>query len=208
MAQQVHQPPALPPHPITDDNQDWDTYRDKWRDYCQNWRIYHNQQQLPEQKIDGWQDYYNAWSTHWAKKDHPWRTEPEIDKDRQTELTNYRCAATPTILLGNYPFRGKVLDRADVEWLLATPDHRQVNRSDEHQQEYHQRLDLRGAILQGANLKNLPLAHLYGGLASDEWRGATKEQREAAAMYLEGADLNAWCELAGWIYQSSKSSLG
>jgi len=40
------------------------------------------------------------------------------------------------------------------------------------------------------NLSRLPLNQLRGGLGSAEWRLATPEQREAAAIHLEGADLN------------------
>ncbi len=51
-----------------------------------------------------------------------WRTEPEIDTERQRYLAERRAIA-PDIEQGIYPFRGIKLSRADVEWLLATHAH-------------------------------------------------------------------------------------
>jgi hypothetical protein len=50
-----------------------------------------------------------------------WRTEPEIDESRQQELAARRGVVS-SIARGVYPFRGIVLGRADIEWLLATHD--------------------------------------------------------------------------------------
>lgn len=50
-------------------------------------------------------------------------------------------------------------------------------------------LDLRGADLRGVDVSNLPLERLWGGLPYDWWREASTEQREAAAVLLEGANL-------------------
>jgi len=63
-------------------------------------------------------------------------------------------------------------------------------------------LDVRGADLEGAQLRSLPLARLHGGLAFlafTERLRATPEQREWAAAHLEGADL-VYARLEGaWL---------
>src|SRR2546423_12696214 len=48
-----------------------------------------------------------------------WRTEPEIETERQTFLAE-RLAITSDIQLGMYPFKDVKLTRADIEWLLVT----------------------------------------------------------------------------------------
>jgi hypothetical protein len=85
----------------------------------------------------------SAWRTHWKAQKQPWRTEPEIDPQRQMELNQCR-AIIPNIEKGIYPFKGMKLSRADVEWLLATHEDGRgpVNWSDESQREY-EGLDLR-----------------------------------------------------------------
>src|SRR5258708_35694943 len=89
------------------------------------------------------------------------------------------------------------LNRADVEWLLATHANGHGPRvgSDEQQR---QGLDLRGADLRDADLHALPLARLRGSLTREEWEEATAQQRAAAAVLLTGADLSeAHLERAG-----------
>lgn len=58
-----------------------------------------------------------AWRAYWQAQGMEWRTEPEIDEERQLFLTERR-AVTPDIERGNYPFRdekGRItLTRADV----------------------------------------------------------------------------------------------
>jgi uncharacterized protein YjbI with pentapeptide repeats len=119
-----------------------------------------------------------------------WRTEPEIDAERQQFLRE-RLAIQPDVNQGIYPFKGVKLTRADVEWLLATHEDGRgpVDRDDE-QQRGRMGLDLRGADLRHVNLCGLPLARTRGGLTRSEWSHATPEQREAAALHLEGADLS------------------
>ena len=53
------------------------------------------------------------------KTQYSWRTEPEIDFERQKFLTQ-RLAVQPDIQRGIYPFKDVKLSRADIEWLLAT----------------------------------------------------------------------------------------
>ncbi len=128
-----------------------------------------------------------AWLAYWQKQDQPWRTEPEIRPERQAELEKCR-ALVPDIEKGIYPFKGMKLDRADVEWLLATHDGGPVKRSDEKER-VCEGLDVRGADLQEANLHELPLTRLRGGLTSDEWLKATEEQRSSAVVLMRGAKL-------------------
>jgi len=79
-----------------------------------------------------------------------------------------------------------------------------IDRNDPTQQE-RQGVDLRGAYLQGEDLRELPLARLRGGLlkwseggSKDEWVAATPDQREAAAVHLDRANL-AYTHLEGAI---------
>src|SRR5947207_982956 len=64
-------------------------------------------------------DDKEAWRAYWAKQGQPWRTEPEIDAERQKYLDERRTVP-PDINKGIYPFKDIKLNRADVEWLLAT----------------------------------------------------------------------------------------
>ncbi len=122
---------------------------------------------------------------------HPaWRTEPEIDAERQQFLR--QCLAiVPDFQRGIYPFKEMRLTRADVEWLLATHEQGRgpVDWSDVSQHE-RQGIDLRGADLRHVNLRGLPLACMRGGLTKQEWVETTLEQRGLAGVRLEHADLN------------------
>lgn len=131
----------------------------------------------------------------------PWRTEPKINEERQQFLANRR-EVKPDLEKGIYPFRdgnGSVtLNRADVEWLLATHADGtwvtaagSMSHSGSGNLHFRQGLDLRGANLRGVNLSRLPLFQTYGGLESGEWHKATYLQREAAALHLEEANLGA-----------------
>ncbi len=119
-----------------------------------------------------------------------WRTEPEIDSDRQQFLRH--CLTTvPDIQQSIYPFKEVQLTRADVEWLLVTHEQGQgpIDWSDSTQRE-RQGIDLRGADLRHVNLRHLPLACLRGGLTQQEWIATTLEQRAQAGVHLEHADLS------------------
>lgn len=119
-----------------------------------------------------------------------WRTEPEIDAERQQFLRE-RLAIQPDVQRGIYPFKGITLTRADVEWLLAThEDGRGSVDWDDEKQRGRMGLDLCGADLRHVDLHGLPLVRIHGGLVRREWSHATPEQREAAALHLEGADLS------------------
>ncbi len=153
-------------------------------------------------------DDKEVWKAYWKAQGQHWRTEPEIDEERQKFLTERR-AIVPDIEQGIYPFREIDLSRADVEWLLATHEngHGPINWNDESQQE-RQGLDLRGSILDRTNLSNLPLAKLQAGLSewgddniTDQSSIASFEFACLSSAHLEGANLRGValrrCDLRG-----------
>jgi hypothetical protein len=148
--------------------------------------------QLPRPTTDD----RDAWRAYWQAQGMPWRTEPEIDAERQRFLIERR-AIHPDIERGIYPFRdengGIKLTRADVEWLLTTYESGgtcgPVDWSDWKQRD-REGLDLRGAELRKVDLSRLPLARMHGGLNRFEWTGTTLEQRDTAAVHLEQANLS------------------
>src|SRR5437762_4393238 len=95
---------------------------------------------------------YDAWKVYWQEQNQPWRTEPEIDKERQVYLNERRCIP-PDIKQCVYPFKDIKLSRADVEWLLATHEvgRGPVDWSDKTQR-MRDGLDLRGADLRNVDL--------------------------------------------------------
>src|SRR5260370_15692501 len=66
------------------------------------------------------------------------------------------------------------VNRADVEWLLATYEDSFTPQTG---------LDVRGADLDGVDLSRLPLIGLCGGLTIDEWESASEEQRKIAEVH-------------------------
>ncbi len=125
----------------------------------------------------------DAWQNYWRKKGQFWRTEPEIDAERQAQLQQYLTSKSEA-----GPFKGTELSRADIEWLLAAYGESDVAGSSHPQQE-RWLLDVRGADLRRARLSGLPLAGLCGGLNMEEWVLAADEQRDDAAVWLERAEL-------------------
>lgn len=115
---------------------------------------------------------------------------PEITYERQAWLARRRGIA-PDIERGVYPFGGVKLTSADVEWLLVTHDDLGSVEWSPPVRDGSSRtgLDLRGADLRGENLSGLLLTRLIGGLEKGEWNTATPEQREAAAVHLEEAQI-------------------
>lgn len=134
-----------------------------------------------------------AWKAHWEAQGQSWRTEPEIAEERQQVFAKLQ-SITPNIEQGDYPFKGIKLNRADVEWLLATHENGQgpIDWNDERQRT-REGLDLRGADLRKADLHELPLARTKSGLkwltTTDEWLSTTSEHLEIARIHLEGANL-------------------
>jgi uncharacterized protein YjbI with pentapeptide repeats len=128
-------------------------------------------------------------NTFWAERGQPWRTEPEIAPERQAELAARR-ATVPDAVRGSYPFKGVRLDRADIEWLLAThEDGRGPVDPNDASQAGRVGLDLRGADLSRARLSNLPLARTGCEAAGLNLLDLTPEQRRKMAIDLRGAHL-------------------
>ena len=127
-----------------------------------------------------------AWKAYWKAQGQPWRTEPEIDKERQAHL-DARRNIKPNWEQGIFPFRSLKLNRADIEWLLATHENGRgpVDWNDESQRE-REGLDLRGADLSKVDLHSLPLACMRGGLTGSDWYLASPEQAEFAAINMRG----------------------
>jgi uncharacterized protein YjbI with pentapeptide repeats len=113
-----------------------------------------------------------VWRAHWTSQEQPWRTEPEIDTARQKYLE--KCLYSITKEKQNsYPFQNIALNRADIEWLLAT--RLQLRKHDD--------LDLRGAHLRNIDLYRLPLARTNLG-------EALLEGSLIIETHLEGVNLN------------------
>src|SRR5260370_21008242 len=68
-------------------------------------------------------DDRDAWKAYWETQGMPWRTEPEVDEERQQYLAERRTIQLD-IKQSIYPFKDIKLTRADVEWLLATHESR------------------------------------------------------------------------------------
>lgn len=125
----------------------------------------------------------------------PWRTEPEIALERQIVLEERR-QIKPDVDIGIYPFRDKhgpiKLNRADLEWLLATHESTNVRGSvvgDDSQQRIRHGLCIQGADLSDQNLANLPLSNLQAGLDLHEWMQTTRIEDELAGCHFERAVL-------------------
>src|SRR5258708_2276883 len=104
-------------------------------------------------------DDKEAWKTYWKEQGQTWRTEPEIDAERQKYLAE-RHSITSDVKQGIYPFDNIKLSRADVEWLLATRyEHAPLNGG--KVQPYERwGLDLRGADLRLEDLSRLPFSNI------------------------------------------------
>src|SRR5258708_3417452 len=109
-------------------------------------------------------DDKEAWKAYWKEQGQPWRTEPEISKERQKYLAERRKIKTD-FQQCIYPFKDIRLERADIEWLLSTHENNRgpIDWNDESQRE-REGLDLRGADLSNEDLSHLPLAKLCCGV--------------------------------------------
>src|SRR2546430_3284219 len=58
----------------------------------------------------------DIWQTYWKGLGQPWRTEPEIDVERQETLT--KCLKVSDVEKQS-AFKGMKLSRGDIEWLVA-----------------------------------------------------------------------------------------
>lgn len=137
---------------------------------------------------------YSSWNDYWTKvHNQPWRTEPEIDEERQKELARRREAIQPDIENGIYPFKDiePKLTRADVEWLLATHRSGGMEGPVDWSEKGPRRigLNVQGADLRSVDLRNLPLTCMNGGFLANQSSMMTPEQRDAAGVHMEGANL-------------------
>lgn len=141
---------------------------------------------LPQRPLT---DDRSAWRKFWQSQDQPWRTEPEVEQERQNYLAQ-RLEIKPDIEHGIYAFKDIPLSRADVEWLLINHENGlgPVNWSDEKQRR-RDGLDLRGANLKQVDLSHLPLARIRGGLTWDEWDESTEQQRSRATVLMQETNL-------------------
>ena len=124
----------------------------------------------PPQRRPKSADDCEGWKAFWAAQGMLWRTEPEIGEERQHYLAERR-RIMPDIEKGVYPFKDVKLDRADVEWLLATHESRGkigpvkwIEEKDKPEDQWRQGVDLRGADLRQVDLSALPLDCIQGGL--------------------------------------------
>jgi uncharacterized protein YjbI with pentapeptide repeats len=137
-------------------------------------------------------DDRDAWSAYWTALGMPWRIEPEISADRQAYLLKQRAIHTD-IQQGVFPFRAIKLARADVEWLLVMHESGGVQGPvdwSDAKQRTREGLDLRAAILQDADLHDLPLTRLRAGLSLAEYALTERDMHEVAAAHMERANFN------------------
>lgn len=147
-------------------------------------------------------DGFESWNAYWTAQGMSWRTEPEIDEERQQFLAA-RHAIDTDVNHGMYPFsdgeHSISLRRADIEWLVARYCYIAASngRQDGSQhQQFPSYLDLRGASLRGADLSYIPLPGLQGGLEVGQWVLLTPEQASRVVVHFEGANLTG-CDLRG-----------
>ncbi len=153
-------------------------------------------QNITLEELEDAREAYKIWKVgkdYWESRGQPWRREPEIDEERQRFLAERR-SITPDLEKDIYPFKDITLDRADVEWLLATHENGRgpIDWSDESQRDRFG-LDLRGADLRGAHLGNLPLAcmgRVESEIAEEFDMKFHLDRNDAATMHLEGASLS------------------
>ncbi len=146
----------------------------------------------------------DPWRIHWQKQNQEWRTKPEISRERQAQL-----AGRLTVPHYEYPFKGMVLSRADVEWLLANHHGGQGPvQWDDAKDWRREGLDLRGAILCGEDLRGLPLTRLFARYADlqrvrlfdahlevADFVGVNLRHADLSFAYLEQANFaGAWME--------------
>jgi uncharacterized protein YjbI with pentapeptide repeats len=112
------------------------------------------------------------WQMYWSIRLQPWRREPEISYERRKYLSHLR-EVPQNIAWRLLPFVGIVLTRADIEWLLSTLENDNFSGPVDWRdisQRTRSGLNLCGAILNGVDLSDLPLARLRGGLTEAEAR--------------------------------------
>ncbi|OLD80477.1 MAG: hypothetical protein AUG54_05205 [Ktedonobacter sp. 13_1_20CM_4_53_7] len=146
-----------------------------------------------------------AWETYWKAQGEPWRTEPEIEPERQKYLAERR-SITPDIWKGIYPFKDIKLNLHGLplacllgglkanEWLQASQEQRRMAA-----------LHLESANLSFANLQGAYLASAYleradlfsAHLERADFYEANLEGTYLRKAHLEGASLRGtFCNVA------------
>src|SRR5258706_3100491 len=130
-------------------------------------------------------DDRTRWEAYWAAQGMPWRTQPEIDEERQRYLVE-RQSIPADHLSETFPYSNVNLTRADVEWLLSRHESLgmtgPVDWSDQRQHE-RDGVNLQGANLRGTDLAGLPLARADMGWAHIEQAVFEDAHLEHAALY-------------------------
>lgn len=124
------------------------------------------------------------WHMYWERQGQPWRTQPEIDAERQKYLEQRRHRLFKENKLID-PLRDIPLSRADIEWLLATHEHGRgpVGWNDPEQRER------KGLHLCKTDLRNIDLSELP--LANADLSGAHLEEATLSSAHLEHANLSS-----------------
>ena len=132
-----------------------------------------------------------AWHDYWEAQNQPWRTEPEINVERQQYLDEHLTVKERA--WEQYPVKDLVLDRADIEWLLANyADGREFAEQSSQLLQKRYGLDLRGVDLRKVDLHGLPLkgVDLYNAhLDGTDLREVHLERANLSAAYLQEAYL-------------------
>jgi uncharacterized protein YjbI with pentapeptide repeats len=130
---------------------------------------------------------FASWVEYWTAHDMPWRKEPEIAPARQREFARRRSVPPERLAdvePGCGPFQGLALNRADLEWLLAT---RAVDQHAELRCADLREVDVRGLDFSGLDLSGSDFteARLSGCMLRDVvlWRALLIQAD------LRGADL-------------------
>jgi uncharacterized protein YjbI with pentapeptide repeats len=130
-------------------------------------------------------DDREGWNAYWTALGMLWRTEPEIDEERQRYLVE-RQGIPSDYQSETFPYSNVNLTRVDVEWLLSCHESLgmtgPVDWSDPHQHE-REGVDLKGANLRGVDLSRLPLARTGMKWAHVEEAKFEDAQLEHASFY-------------------------
>lgn len=128
------------------------------------------------------------WPAHWEQQKQPWRREPPIGRDEQRRLHGLMAVAG----MHSAPFMGETLTRADIEWLIEKPEHRQIPAGGSGGSASTQPgLNLAGATLSHVDLSYLPLAQrIDESLGPASLHAGNAVRPTGAVVSLAGASLH------------------